>query len=320
MSRPQATVVITTKNRKEDLRKSIASALSQTVDLEVLVIDDGSADGTFDLVREEFPDVRIHRSETSQGLIVQRNRGATLAKTPIVVSIDDDAIFSTSTIMEATLNGFNHPRVGAVAIPVVDVNRSPEVRNQAPDVEKNYAIYDYIGTAHALRRDIFLKLGGYREILIHQGEEEDYCIRMLNEGFITKAGRGDPIHHFESPRRNWTRMDYFGARNKVLYAWYNVPFPQLPVHLAATTFKTATLSPKPGRLLTRLRGVMNAYMGIIAGHHRRQPVADNIYQISRELKRRGPLPFNEIEGKLPRINLPEPGFNLESQRAAYKAL
>ena len=46
----QATVVITTKNRREDLLKAVASAWSQTARPEVLVIDDGSTDGTSEAV------------------------------------------------------------------------------------------------------------------------------------------------------------------------------------------------------------------------------------------------------------------------------
>jgi GT2 family glycosyltransferase len=294
-----ATVVVTTKNRKEDLNKSIASVFCQSVPLNILVIDDGSTDGTYDLVRRQFPQVQIHRSETSLGYIVQRNQAAGLAQTPILISIDDDAVFSSPTVVETTLREFDHPRVGAVGIPVVDVNRSPTVRRKTPDASGIYALYDYVGTAHALRRDVFLKLGGYREFLVHQSEEEDYCVRMLNAGYITRAGNADPIHHFESPRRSFARMDYYGARNKVLYAWHNVPLPHFPVHLAATTAMTATFSQQPARFLTRLRGVLAAYANILAGRSARQPVSRNIYKLSRRLKKQGALRLEEIEGSLP---------------------
>lgn len=298
-SLPRATVVITTKNRKEELRNAIASALAQTAQPEVLVIDDASTDGTHELVAREFPQVRLDRSELSLGLIRQRNRAARLARSPILFSIDDDAAFSSETIVEQTLREFAHPRVGAVAIPFIDVKKSPDTHHRAPRADGIYARYDYIGTAHAIRRDLFLGLSGYRDILIHQSEEEDYCVRLLNAGYITRAGNADPIHHFESPKRSLARMDFYGARNKVLYAWHNVPLPHLVKHLAATTLMTAVYARQPGRCLTRLRGVAGAYAAVCSGRTKRQPVATRIYQLSRKLKLNGPVPLAEIEKDLP---------------------
>lgn len=298
MSRSQATVVITTKNRVADLCKSIASALNQTARPNVLVIDDGSTDGTADLVRQKFPTVQISRAEMSRGYIVRRNCAAQMVETPIIFSIDDDAEFSSPTTVETTLREFSHPRVGAVSIPFVDVNRSPKVCGSAPDRQHVYACYDYVGTSHALRRDIFQALGGYREIHIHQGEEEDYCLRMLDAGFVTRAGNADPIHHYESPRRSYSRMDFFGARNKVLYAWHNVPFPYLPAHLAVTTLLTSTYTWQVRRLITRVRGVMAAYRTIVMRRTVRRPVSAATYKFSRELKVRRYIPLEIVEKRL----------------------
>lgn len=294
-----ASILITTKNRKTELRKVLVSAVSQSLPIEIVVIDDGSADGTSELVKREFPRVRLQRDEQSRGLVVQRNRGARLASGQIIFSIDDDAILSTPTIIEETLRDFDHPRVGAVAIPFADVNRSPEVRQRAPHPRGVYATYTYIGTAHAIRRDLFLKLSGYREILFHQGEEEDYCIRMLNAGWITRCGNAAPIHHFESPRRSTTRMDFYGARNKVLFAWQNIPFPAVSWHLAATTAKTLLYSLRPTRFWTRLRGVLSGYGACLAGKAPRVPVSSTTYELVRGLKRRGPTPLEDITALLP---------------------
>ena len=290
-----STVVITTKNRREDVLKAIASAACQTARPEVLVIDDGSTDGTPEAVAREFPQARLERSDRSLGYISQRNRGVRLASAPIIFSIDDDAVFSTSTVVEQTLQEFDQPRVGAVAIPFIEVNRSPKVMQQAPSPKGIFASYSFIGTAHALRRDLFLKLEGYREILFHQGEEEDYCIRMLAAGYITRVGRSDPIHHFESPRRSWTRMDFYGARNKVLYAWQNVPFPWVVGHLGGTSLQTMLRSFRPDRFWTRLRGVLSAYSLCITGAAARQPVSRPIYRLSCHLRRHEAIACREIE-------------------------
>ena len=294
-----ATLLITTRNRKEDLRRALESALQQSAPLEVLVIDDASTDQTSEMVRREYPSVRLYRDETPQGLIVQRNRGAKLASGSIIFSIDDDAIFSSSTIVETTLQAFNHPRVGAVAIPFIDVNRSRVLNQKAPKDEGVYATYSYIGTAHALRRDLFETLGGYRESLFHQGEEEDYCIRMLEAGFITRCGVSDPIHHFESPRRSLTRMDYYGSRNKILYAWQNVPFPYLAAHLPVTTVGTLLHCLQPARFWTRSRGVLAGYSWMVSNRQTRRAVSGKTYRLSRNLKCRGAVELAEIEPMLP---------------------
>jgi glycosyltransferase involved in cell wall biosynthesis len=303
-----ATVLIATRNRREELRRAIESALAQTAKPEVLVIDDASDDGTSEMMRREFPNARLHTALHAGGYIRQRNRGACLARGEILVSIDDDAVFSDSRIIETTLNEFSHSRVGAVAIPFVDVNKSARVRQQAPAGEGIYAVYSYIGTAHALRRDAFVGLCGYRENLCHQGEEEDFCIRMLNAGYVTRCGNSKPIHHFESPRRSLTRMDYYGARNKILFAWHNIPFPEVTWHLAATTAKTLLYTLRPDRFWTRFRGVFSAYSACVSGQAPRAPVTAATYRLSRWLKMRGPTPLDQVVTSLPQLaRLASPG-------------
>ena len=293
---PQATIVITTKNRKDELRRALQSALAQTGSIEVLVIDDGSEDGTAEMVRTEFPQVRIERSEVSRGLIVQRNRAALLAAAPIIFSIDDDAAFSSPQVVEQTLAEFDDPRIGAVAIPYREPNKGDCVMQQAPSRDGIWVANSFIGTAHAVRRDIFLQLGGYREALFHQGEEGDFCIRMLDQGYIVRSGNADVIYHYESPRRDFRRLDYYGPRNSVLYVWQNVPLPMMPVHLLATSVKCALWSLAPKRLLVRLRGLAAGYLALVWS--KRLPVSRTAYRLVRDLSRRGPLCLREVESEL----------------------
>ena len=118
--------------------------------------------------------------------------------------------------------------MGAVAIPYVEPRRSSVLRQKAPDNEHLYATDRFIGTAYAVRRKVFLQLGGYREFFVHQGEEGDFCLRMLAGGWYTVLGRSGLIHHFESPKRDSRRMDFYGCRNAVLDKWLNIPFRYLP--------------------------------------------------------------------------------------------
>jgi len=296
---PRASLVITTKNRKNDLRKAIASALRQTEPLEVLVMDDGSTDGTEQAVRREFPDVQIHRTEVSHGYIVQRNRGARLARGSVIFSLDDDAIFSTPNIVEQTLADFVHARVGAVAIPHLDINKSRTALART-DRETILVIASFTGCAAAVRRDLFLELGGYHEYLFHQCEEPDFCMRLLARGYVTRVGSAEPIHHFVSPRRDSARQFIHNARNNLLNAWYNVPMPFLPMHWCGTlvnlTIRDAIQEKHP---IWMMRGVARLTSAIWHERAARRPVPRKIYRLSRRIVRsRGGLPLYQVEPSL----------------------
>jgi GT2 family glycosyltransferase len=218
-ARMKATVVIVTKDRRDELRDALRSATGQRQPLlEVLVVDDGSADGTADMVRAEFASVRVKRFETSAGLVVRRNDAAELATGDVIFSLDDDAVFTTPDVVAQTMAEFDHPRIGAIAIPYIDVRRGPEEHQRAPVAHGRWATPVFRGTAHALRRDVFLRLGGYRGSIVHQGEEIDFALRMLDGGFVVRLGNADPIHHFESPSRSMRRMEFYFRRNEILLA------------------------------------------------------------------------------------------------------
>jgi glycosyltransferase involved in cell wall biosynthesis len=295
VSNPEATVIVSTKNRKGELRAALDSILSQTANIEALVIDDGSTDGTSEMVMATFPSVRLYRLEPSLGYIVARNRAAELATAPILFSIDDDAVFSTPDVVDQTLREFDHPRIGAIAMPFVNGGQASAVSHQIVDRSKRYLTSSYTGTAHALRRNIFLRLGGYRERLIHQGEEMDYCIRMLAAGYVVRVGAAEPIYHYESSRRDLRRMDYYGRRNDVLFAWHNVPFPHVLVHMLGATIQGALYALKVGRPVHMWLGWLSAYAECFNSLSKRAPVSQNVYRLSRLLKKQKPRLLDEME-------------------------
>lgn len=293
-----ATVVISTLNRKEELAVALRSAVAQSIPVEVLVVDDGSRDGTADLIRTEFPRVRVIRHETPQGYIASRNEGARLATGEILFSIDDDAEFSSPFVVEQTLQDFHDPRIGAVAIPFIEPHKQNAVLQHAPDAETAWVTDSYVGTAHALRRDLFLSLGGYRTHLVHQGEERDLSIRMLDRGRVVRLGTSDLIRHHESPKRDRRRMDYYGRRNDILFAWENVPLPWLPLHCGGTTLNGLRAGLVRGGLPAMLRGIAGGYGSCLRYWSERAPVAAATYHLARRLRKEGPLRLDEIESSL----------------------
>ncbi len=84
------TVIIPTFNRKERLRKAIQSVLAQkNAAFELLIIDDGSTDGTREMVEKEFPSVSYFFQE-NQGPAAARNRGIEKARGEWIAFLDSD--------------------------------------------------------------------------------------------------------------------------------------------------------------------------------------------------------------------------------------
>jgi len=98
-------VVIPTKNRKIRLFKTLSTILNQTYqDIEVVISDDGSTDGTEDAILELGDDrIRVVRSEVSQGVSLARNSGIEASKGHWVAVCDDDD-FWVSTKLEYQVN------------------------------------------------------------------------------------------------------------------------------------------------------------------------------------------------------------------------
>jgi GT2 family glycosyltransferase len=300
---PRATVVITTKDRRQELREALPLVLAQTEPVEVLVIDDGSEDGTAEMVQREFPQVRLERSPHSLGLIAQRTRAAGLTSSPILVSVDDDARLVSPHTVEQTLEDFDDGRIGAVAIPFVDVRTTTTVRQVAPDRTGRWVVSSYIGTAHAVRRELFLALGGYREELVQMGEEPEFCLRLLDAGYATRLGRADKIHHLESPKRNLPRIVELGRRNDLLHAFWNVPMPYLAVRVVKVTVHSLWFAVAWRQPRAVLRGLARGFREGLGGRHSRHPVARATYRLDHDIRKRGPLPLQLVA---PRLRRPRP--------------
>jgi len=302
-SKYQAAVVIPTFNRKDYLRKAIVSALAQTVPVEIVVMDDGSTDGTPEMMRAEFPQIIFEQHPGPNGPSFLRNRGSELASAPILFPIDDDSEFSSAKTIEQTLADFNHPRIGAVGIPFINVRIDQTVQQRASAGTGIQIIQTYVGASHALRRDLFLKFGGYRPQLFYMGEEGDYCIRMLDSGYVVRLGLADPIHHYESPSRSSFRADFYGRRNDVLFAVHNVPMPYLPAHLAITTFNGIRFGFRVKRPIRMIRGLASGWLAALPELRHRKAVRPQTYRLSRRLRKVDHLELVDIENEL--MALPE---------------
>jgi GT2 family glycosyltransferase len=293
-SAPVATVVIVTKDRREEAERAVRSAIAQEGPVEVIVVDDGSSDGTAQEIAAEFPSVRTVRNEASAGYIVRRNEAAKLASAPLIVSIDDDAEFVEPDTVMRLLPLFDDQRVGAVALPHVDLLQGDHVIQGAPDGAELFVTSCFRGTAYAVRRELFLGLGGFRQSLFHQGEEQDLCLRLLAAGGLVAIARTAPVLHHASPKRDQLRAWVYGPRNDILFAWHNVPMPDLIGRFLKVSAYQLWLGVRVRRPLVFARSLADGYRHALRHRRSRKPVPRPVYRLYSDLESRVAVKLDEI--------------------------
>lgn len=213
-------VGVTTKDRWDDLLVTLSQIeKSELRNVEVLVHDDGSTERCPYDVSMVCKNAKLVRFEEPLGYIAQRNLLCKDMTKPYYLSIDDDSYPVGGGLLDA-LSFMVQSGVGILAFPIY--NPRLKAFQVSSDAEEPYQVRSFVGCAHVLDRTAFLELGGYREELVHFGEELDLSARFFGAGLKVMHYPGILFHHTASTSsRDWWRMDYYGARNPVLWNdWY----------------------------------------------------------------------------------------------------
>jgi len=217
------TIGITTKNRWSDLEVTLQKLEElQFYRIPIIIFDDNSDTiCPFDIKQFKL-NIEFQRFNESQGLIVRRNQLAKIIKTKYYLSLDDDSYPVSDALESAIIFAESHNNLLCISFPIYNPVLG-QYQNQS--FEKSpYQVRAFIGCGHLLHIDNFLKLGGYRETLIHQGEEMDIAARGFQKEFYCYHFPSLLIHHTASNEgRNWHRMDFYGSRNNVFWNDWFVP-------------------------------------------------------------------------------------------------
>jgi len=294
MEQLTVSIVITSKDRKQELAKCLESCKNLSNVNEILVFDDGSSDNTFSFIKERFPFVNILRSEKSLGLINARTYCASLAKGNIIVSIDDDCVFVDENTVQEIVAYFNHPKIAVVTIPVIDVLKSDKITQQGyGNLNNIYICPEFRGCAHALRKDVFIELGGYYNALIRQEEEKEFSNRLYSQGYIIRLGNcSKPILHYHSVIRNKSQIAFYRARNKFIVNYIYTPTVFLYFELFKQIFMLFLFEVTNGFILSCLKGCLSAIKQIKYEKIARHPLSREKYFFMKNLRLNGKIKIN----------------------------
>jgi glycosyltransferase involved in cell wall biosynthesis len=187
---PDVSVVVPPHNRGGLLTLTLRSALRQHgVDLEVVVVDDGSTDGTAGLVeRLADPRVRIVRHATPLGVSSSRNAGIAEARCPWVAFLDDDDLWAPDKLA-LQLRAANAAHRAWVYAGSVNVDHRlrileggpPPPPERVPELLRRYNPVPAGASNVVVRADSLARLGGFDPGL-RRTEDWDLWIRLAHDG------------------------------------------------------------------------------------------------------------------------------------------
>jgi len=199
---PTVSVLIPCFNEEKVIVASVRRILASAwPNLEVMVLDDGSSDGTSQVVAEAFagePRVRLQRFDNG-GKARALNRGLVEARGEIIVALDADTLFPPDTI-PALVRWFGDPAVGAVAGNAIVGNRRNLITRwqaleyvTAQNLERRAlaalgAVTVVPGAVGAWRRSALEALGGYPADTL--AEDQDLTIAVQRAGWTVEFDPG----------------------------------------------------------------------------------------------------------------------------------
>ncbi|MFD0307536.1 bifunctional polysaccharide deacetylase/glycosyltransferase family 2 protein [Streptomyces sp. NPDC127119] len=191
VTRP-VSVIVPAYNEKECIANTLRSLAQSTHPIEIIVVDDGSTDGTKEIAEAlGMPNVRVVRQENA-GKPAALNNGVRHASHDIVVMMDGDTVFEADTVRQL-VQPFADPGVGAVAGNAKVGNRNTIIGawqhiEYVMGFNLDRRMYDLLrcmptipGAIGAFRREAVLAVGGMSEDTL--AEDTDITIAMHREGW-----------------------------------------------------------------------------------------------------------------------------------------
>ncbi|MFC4909484.1 glycosyltransferase family 2 protein [Actinomadura gamaensis] len=242
--RADVTVVIATRDRRDQLLRTLGRLCELPERPPIIVVDNASRDGGPDAVRRRFPEVRVVELPANRGACA-RNVGVRRAGTPYVAFSDDDSWWEAGALDTAARALDAHPRL---ALLVGRIRLAPDGRpdpvsrkmGTAPlgreDDLPGPSVLGFPACGAVVRRDAFLAVGGFDDLLFFGGEETLLALDLA------AGDRGlaylDTVHAWHDPHgaghqspERWALQQ----RNDVLVTWMRLS----PGRTAARTWRLA---------------------------------------------------------------------------------
>lgn len=219
--------------------------------LEIIIVDDGSWDGSVNLLKKNFPQVRLFKHKENRGFSAAVNTGARASKGDLILLINTDVI-PVKDFLVSVLKDFEDDSVFAVSLhekgygPAKSYFGDGYIQLEKGDEKQELQNTFYVsGGSGVFRRNVWMSLGGMDEKLLSPfyWEDIDLCYRASKRGYkLLWEPRGTVEHHHESTISKFPKsyVARVRERNQLLMLWKNVTSKNLiRKHVAGLLKRTA---------------------------------------------------------------------------------
>jgi GT2 family glycosyltransferase len=228
----RTTVIIATRDRRAELLQTLAKLRSLQPSPPIIVVDNGSADGTVSTVRSEFPTVELVALRRNAGAAA-RSAGVSMASTPYVAFSDDDSWWAPDALLRAERILDDNCRVGLIAAKtLVGPEEQPDpvgqLMSRSPLGHRpglpGPSVLGFLACSVVMRREAYLGVGGFSPLLHFAAEEKLLSYDLAAAGWeLCYVDRIRAHHHPSAYRPPGTRRQAQELRNDLLISWLRRP-------------------------------------------------------------------------------------------------
>jgi GT2 family glycosyltransferase len=273
---PDLSIVIVNWNTRgllEQCLRSLFDHLEEVV-AEVIVVDNASSDGSRDMVRSEFPTVRLVANDSNLGFAAGVNRGLAVAQGELVLLLNSDTIAHPGAIPGAVQKLHSEPSIGVLGIRLLNEDgtiqtsahphpfpwralslglagaiRGRDRRDMEPlprpvvDRASRPEDVDYVkGAFLLLRQEVLHKVGPLDERFFMYCEEADLCYRARRAGWRVVIWPGVAVTHLAGGSTGGHRLTAAAVRQRLtsrfLFVAKHRPAAEFAAYLSASSLAT----------------------------------------------------------------------------------
>lgn len=246
------TVVIPNYNGKEFLKECFDSLKAQNVDLKVVVVDNGSSDGSAGFIKNNYPEFNLIINNENKGFAAAVNQGINSTDTEYVFLMNNDVVLRENCLLnlkeciEKDLNIF------AASSKMIQYNDKDKIDNAGDEYtllgwtnkvgngkstelyNEEREIFSACAGASLYRRNVFDEIGCFDENFFAYMEDVDMSYRARIHGYKCMYCPDAQVYHIGSATTGSKYNSFkirLAARNNIYVPYKNMPVPQLALNM-----------------------------------------------------------------------------------------